>query len=217
VADQGDLYRPNQVDLTGLSGRLWVALLLRTMRNRPKQQQLAILDQVLSVHEDNLRRSGSRANEKLALLVEKSGIDRISREAIIRRQPDVVDEAALPACARLLETAGTYAWNRGVSPTTRIELDIEMAKVLYLQDNTEGALKLLDENLRTAVSFGYKCYEYDILILKAEIAWFGGREEDAEVMFERLYELENETKYKSAHGLIMMIRMNSRPTRTMPG
>jgi tetratricopeptide (TPR) repeat protein len=217
VAGPGGLPEFRSIDLTGLPGRLWVGLLLRAMRHgRPPEAQIAILEQAFVVHQYNHQRWKDQGNEQLALHVEKSMLDRVSRRAIEERNPDIVDAAKLPDCLKLLKDGQSLAWKRGVSPATRMELDIELAKVLYLGGDTERALGLLKESLTMAVASRYRCYEYDMLMLKAEILWSTGRKDDAEDLFKRLVEIEGETGYRTS-GLISFITAGFQPTRMLPG
>jgi hypothetical protein len=218
TAESGGLSGFRSIDLTGLPGRLWVSLLLHAMRRgRRPEEQLAILDQARVVHKYNFDVWEDQGNEQLALQVEKSMLDRISRRAIEERNPDIVDMAMLPHCLRLLKGGQLLAWKRGVSPATRMELDIELAKVLYLGGDTQSARDLLAENRRAAVASGYHCYEHDILMLDAEILWSMNRKSEAEDLFKRLIEIEMKTSYRASHSLILLIIAGCQPTRTLPG
>ncbi|WFU13024.1 hypothetical protein QA646_27080 (plasmid) [Rhizobium sp. CB3090] len=75
----------------------------------------------------------------------------------------------------------------------------------------------MEDILTKARDFGYKCYEYDLIMLKAEMIWQSGQPDDAEQLFDRLSELERETGYKALHLQRMLIQMNQSPLEAYPG
>jgi hypothetical protein len=147
------------VDLTGFSGRVAVGVLFRTLRTQGAAQDASVLSQIKRIHEHNWSRARNRRNDEVALVIEKCMIDLISEAAIVERRDSLIDASRIGPCRDLLESAHRTAWNRGVSPITRLELLMQSARLEYLDERLELALDLIERAENRALVFGYRMRE----------------------------------------------------------
>jgi tetratricopeptide (TPR) repeat protein len=207
--------RLNFEDLAGQSGRIWVNLLLRTIPGRARLQQVKILEQAKAIHELNWSQAGSRPNERVALQVEASILNRVSLEALRTRARDLVNHGELGSCLSRVEACRKEAWKRGVSPTTRLDIEFERARLKYLSGSYEAALRVIEGLITVSKGLKFRLYEYDAVLLKSEVLWTMGMPDEAEGLFDRLLEIENETGYKALHPARLFIQMGQQPCRLL--
>lgn len=218
------------LELEGLSARIWVSLLLKTLRGggRTNEQDADMLRWADQLLEANWAKTKSRSNERVALMVQRSIIDRISKDAVSSYKRDIIDYARLPDCRARLKEAEILAWNAGVSPATRIELELEIAKVEYLLGNHGEALELAKKLEHSTAMSGYRIYLYEATLLHAEILRAIGEQKqeatgldekaipefsEAERRLFSLVQLENDTAYYSAHAIRTMVIVGVFPTK----
>lgn len=219
--------------LDGLSGRIWISLLLKTLRGRRSaEDDAAMLAWARELLLANWGRTQGQANERVALMVLQSVIDRVCVDAIRNRKPDIIDRAQLPECRRLLRKAEFLAWNTGVSPATRIELEFEIARVECLSENFAVASDIADKLVNLTTVCGYRIYQVDAIFLQAEMLWelglskrdaepskgAGLREfQEAERLLDTLRPLERAAGYHSAHASTAFLRSGSSPMKQRIG